>query len=67
MTIPNSDGQSSHDAGSGPHERRFKIIYASQTGTAEDLAERIARQAERKRWEAQVVNVADYEVVRQSC
>jgi sulfite reductase alpha subunit-like flavoprotein len=47
--------------------RRLKIIFASQTGTAEDVADRIARQAERKRFHVDVVDVADYEVVSDIC
>ncbi|KDN39260.1 riboflavin synthase domain-like protein [Tilletiaria anomala UBC 951] len=43
-------------------ERRVKVIYASQTGNAEDVADRIAQLARRKRFGAQVLDIADYDV-----
>ena len=46
-----------------PSRGHLKIIYISQTGTAEDVADRIAQAAQRKRFTAEVIDVADYDVV----
>lgn len=41
----------------------FKVIYASQTGTAEDQAVRLAQAGERRRYSVQVFDVAEYDIV----
>jgi sulfite reductase alpha subunit-like flavoprotein len=42
---------------------RLLILYASQTGNAQDAAERIGREAERRRCHAVVVSMEDFDVV----
>ena len=39
------------------------VLYGSQTGTAQDTAQRIARQAQRRRLQVQVLPLDDYNVV----
>lgn len=46
-----------------PTRGTLKLIYASQTGTAEDLAARLAQAAERRRYSVQVFDVAEYDIV----
>lgn len=41
----------------------FKVIYASQTGTAEDLAARLAQAGQRRRYAVHVYDVAEYDIV----
>ncbi|PWZ03531.1 hypothetical protein BCV70DRAFT_154840 [Testicularia cyperi] len=43
-------------------DRRVTILYMTQSGTAEDVASRIARQATRKRYRVTISDVADYDV-----
>ncbi|KAK8771991.1 hypothetical protein V5799_024763 [Amblyomma americanum] len=42
--------------------RRFLVLYGSQTGTAQDVAERIGRQARRYRFSVSVLAMDDYPV-----
>ena len=42
---------------------RLLILYASQTGNAQDAAERIGREAERRHCPAVVVSMEDFDVV----
>lgn len=46
--------------------RRFTILYGSQTGNAEDVAERIARQARRRRIATDVHAMDEYDIVSAS-
>lgn len=39
------------------------VLYASQTGTAEEVAERIGRELRRRHFRAQVVAMDDYDIV----
>lgn len=40
--------------------RRLLVLYGSQTGTAQDVAERIGREAWRRRFSARVLAMDDY-------
>ncbi len=42
--------------------RHLTILYMTQTGTSQDVALRVARQAKRKRYTVDVADVADYDV-----
>lgn len=42
--------------------RHITVLYMTQTGTSQDVALRIARQAKRKRYTVDVADVADYDV-----
>ncbi|CBQ70158.1 related to NADPH-dependent FMN and FAD containing oxidoreductase (NR1) [Sporisorium reilianum SRZ2] len=42
-------------------ERHLTILYMTQTGTSQDLAQRIARHAQRKRFSVTVADVAEYD------
>lgn len=44
-------------------ERRFTILYGSQTGNAQDVAERISRQARRRRIKTSVFSMDEYDIV----
>jgi sulfite reductase alpha subunit-like flavoprotein len=44
-------------------ERRFTILYGTQTGNAQDVAERISRQARRQRYLTNVHSMEDYDIV----
>ncbi|XP_075532671.1 NADPH-dependent diflavin oxidoreductase 1-like [Dermacentor variabilis] len=51
-------------------DRRFLILYGSQTGTAQDVAERIGRQARRYRFCVTVSAMDDYpvaELIKEKC
>ncbi|CAF96712.1 unnamed protein product, partial [Tetraodon nigroviridis] len=43
-------------------EPRLQVLYGSQTGSAQDTAQRIARQAQRKRIQAQLLPLNSYNV-----
>ena len=43
--------------------RDLLILYGSETGCAEDVAERIGRQARRRRFRVRVVAMDDYDKV----
>lgn len=57
--------RSTPETSSVPHQTRgsFKVIYASQTGTAEDLASRLAQAGHRRRYVVHVFDVAEYDIV----
>jgi sulfite reductase alpha subunit-like flavoprotein len=44
-------------------ERTLTILYATQTGNAQDLAESLARLAVRKRFTTRCLSVEDYTLV----
>lgn len=44
--------------------REILILYASQTGSAQDVAEYIAREAWRRHFDARVLSIADFDKVR---
>lgn len=44
-------------------ERHFTILYGSETGNSQDVAERIARQARRRRIGTSVYSMDDYDIV----
>lgn len=44
-------------------ERRLTILYATQTGNAQDLAESLTRLAVRKRFTTQCLSIEDYALV----
>ena len=43
--------------------RRISVLFGSQTGTAQDVAERIGREAKRRYLSACVLALDDYNVV----
>ena len=43
--------------------RRVVVLYASQTGTAEEVAERIGRELRRRHFRVKVVAMDDYDIV----
>lgn len=45
------------------HERRLTLLYATQTGNAQDLAESLARHAIRQHFATQCLSVEDYNPV----
>lgn len=47
-----------------PLARRLTVLYASETGTAEQVAERIGRVARRRRIDAHVYSLGDYDKAR---
>lgn len=44
-------------------QRTFTVLYGSQTGNAQDVASRIARQARRRRIQVVVKSMDEYDVV----
>ena len=44
-------------------ERRLLILYGSQTGTAQDVAERIGREGKRRHFRVRVCSMDGYEKV----
>ena len=46
--------------------RELLILYASQTGSAQDVAEFIAREAWRRHFSARVLNVQDFDKVKRA-
>ncbi|CAG8570839.1 14662_t:CDS:10 [Cetraspora pellucida] len=52
---------SSHDASSDLSNRHLLILYGSQTGCAQDVAERISRQARRRHFKVRLHSMDDYE------
>ena len=44
-------------------DRALLVLYGSQTGTAQDTAERIGRQAQRRRMKVRVEALDSYNVV----
>lgn len=51
------------DLGSDDDDRQLLILYASQTGSAQDVAEFIGREAWRRHFRATVQDVRDFEKV----
>lgn len=51
------------DESSNVRERRLSVLYGSQTGTAQEVAERIGREAKRRYLSATVLALDDYNVV----
>ena len=45
------------------NSRRISVLYGSQTGTAQEVAERIGREAKRRYLSAAVLALDDYNVV----
>ena len=43
--------------------RKISVLYGSQTGTAQEVAERIGREAKRRYLSASVLALDDYDVV----
>lgn len=43
--------------------RKLLVLYGSQTGTAEDVASRIGREARRLRFDTTVVSMDEYDKV----
>ena len=43
--------------------RKISVLYGSQTGTAQEVAERIGREARRRYLSASVLALDDYDVV----
>ena len=43
--------------------RKISVLYGSQTGTAQEVAERIGREAKRRHLSASVLALDDYDVV----
>lgn len=52
------------DTDSEDDDRRLLILYASQTGSAQDVAEYIGREAWRRHFVARVQDVRDFDKVR---
>ena len=46
-------------------DRKILILYGSQTGTAQDVAEKLAREAKRRFLSTRVMALDDYNVVCQ--
>ena len=44
--------------------RQLLVLYGSQTGTAQDVAERVGREAKRRHFSTRVLALDDYQVVR---
>lgn len=49
-----------------PYEERLLILYASQTGNAIDVAERLGREADRRRCPVTVLSIDDFDPVSTS-
>lgn len=48
------------------NKRKLLVLYATETGNAQDVAERIAREAERRYYAPVLQSTASYEPVRPS-
>ena len=44
-------------------DRKLLILYGSQTGTAQDVAEKIYREAKRRHFSAKVIALDSYNIV----
>lgn len=60
MVEDESGSSGNSDSGS---ERKVLVVYGSQTGTAQDVAERVGREAKRRRFSTRVIALDDYQVV----
>ena len=49
--------------GTSQNERRVCILYGSQSGTAQDVAERIWRFSKRRHWVGTCVSLDSYNIV----
>lgn len=58
------EGEHSEDESGDDDDRRLLILYASQTGSAQDVAEYIGREAWRRHFVARVQDVRDFDKVR---
>jgi hypothetical protein len=56
---PDEENESLHEKDT--LDRSFEVIFASVTGTAQDAAERLGREARRRRWSCRVRDIADLE------
>lgn len=72
LSLQGEDGAEQEEDQTGEEEeegeeyrlpRRLSIIYATETGTAEDVAHRLARVARRRRIAVQVMDVQHYDAV----
>ena len=45
-------------------DRKLLVLYGSQTGTAQDVAERIMREAKRRHFSTRCMAMDDYNLVR---
>lgn len=52
------------DAAQSSNNRIITILYATETGNAEEVAERLARIAYRRHLQVRLFNLADYDKVR---
>ncbi len=43
------------------------ILYGTQTGTAQEVAEQIAREGKRRHFKTRVISMEDYPVVSYGC
>ena len=57
------DGDIENGAPDTTYERRLTLLYATQTGNAQDLAESLARHAIRQRFTTQCISLEDYNPV----
>ncbi len=48
----------------GGEERRLLVLYGSETGTAQDLAERLGREGRRRHFRIRVLPMDGYDRVR---
>lgn len=60
MEQPTENGTNGVEA---PLDRNLIILYGSQTGCAQDVAERIGREARRRHFRAKVIAMDDYDKV----
>lgn len=45
-------------------DRKLLILYGSQTGTAQDVADKVYREAKRRHFSARVTALDSYDIVR---
>jgi sulfite reductase alpha subunit-like flavoprotein len=57
------DGDNENCVPDTAYERRLTLLYATQTGNAQDLAESLARHAIRQRFITQCISLQDYNPV----
>lgn len=60
MTFSNTSSSQSSDV---EEERSLTVLYATQSGSAQDVAERIGRQARRRHVQARLFSMDEYDVV----
>ncbi|CAG8646383.1 26545_t:CDS:10 [Racocetra persica] len=61
MLAKSAEKLSRHDVSSDLSNRHLLILYGSQTGCAQDVAERISRQARRRHFKVRISSMDDYE------